>query len=202
MIRRYLENERGIALIMVLVIAAISISMTTALIFMVTTGTQVSGMHKRYTTALEAAGAGESVVYEVISTRGNPNGAFSAVNLTFSDKDGCMVVKLLNATVADPDSPFPSGWGNCDSLLTMDIYNSATYDFTVEIGGYRAYAKIVNTIAGNSGSDEGLVKSGVVAANPGEVPVQSRPFLYAIEVDARNLANTDEKARLAILYQY
>ena len=67
---------------------------------------------------------------------------------------------------------------------------------------YRVYAKIVDTVEGNSGGDEGLVKGGVVLSSTGEVSVLSIPYLYTIELDAENPANPYERAKFSIIYQY
>ena len=53
----------------------------------------------------------------------------------------------------------------------------------------------MDTVEGNSGGDEGLIKGGVVSASSGEVTVQSKPYLYTIEIDAENPNNRDERAR-------
>ncbi len=84
---------------------------------------------------------------------------------------------------------------------------STTYDMKFSLGGslypaYTAYAKIVDTVEGNSGGDEGLIGKGVVSSGSGEISVLSRPYLYTIEVDAENAANPSERAKLSILYQY
>lgn len=47
----------------------------------------------------------------------------------------------------------------------------------------------------------GLLKSGVVATNTGEVTVKSVPYLYTIERDAENAANPTESAKLSVMYQ-
>jgi hypothetical protein len=84
---------------------------------------------------------------------------------------------------------------------------STTYDLRFDLGTspyptYRVYAKIVDTVEGNSGGDEGLLKGGVVLVNTGEIAVLSIPYLYTIEVDAENRDNPSERAKLSILYQY
>jgi hypothetical protein len=67
---------------------------------------------------------------------------------------------------------------------------------------YTVYSKIVDTVEGNSGGDTGLMKSGVVNSNPGEVTVMSIPYLYTIELDAQRSGNPSERAKLSVLYQY
>ena len=57
------SNERGIALVMVLILSAIALAIMAALIYMITVGTQASGMQKRYRTALEAGKGGADISY-------------------------------------------------------------------------------------------------------------------------------------------
>jgi len=201
MVTKVLENEKGLALMMVLIISAISIAVMSALIFMLTSGTQMSGIQKRYSTALEAADGGQEATLRTIGLRDNP-GFANGVDGWLYDPNACMEAKLLNSTTFDSFFPSSSGWGDCDSAMTIDPGDSSTYDLSLDMGGYTSYMKIVNTVVGNSGSDEGLLKSGVVMANAGDIPVQSRPYIYAIEVDTRNNSNPEEKAKLSILYQY
>lgn len=185
------SNEKGIALVMVLILSAIALAIMSGLVYMVISGTQISGIQKRYKTALEAGIGGRDAMFEVIRTRGNTDIPTSICIETWSAT--CENDKLNKAT---------SSWNaGCNSDLTM-----TTYDMTCTLGTspnqYIAYSKIVDTVEGNSGGDEGLIKTGVVVSNPGEVAVKSIPYLYTIEIDAQNFSNPAERAKLSVLYQY
>lgn len=196
-----LLNEKGIALLMVLVLAAISLAIMAGLIYMVVSGTQISGMQKRYKTALEAGIGGADVTLQLLSARGDPGIPLTNFLITASDVGGidCLTDKLNKKT---------NDWNAaCNNLLTIDRDDATTYDMTFDLGvapfpTYTVYSKIVDTVEGNSGGDEGLIKSGVVNTNPGEVTVMSVPYLYTIEIDAQNSTNPSERAKLSILYQY
>ena len=56
-----LLNNKGIALVMVMILSLISLAIMSGLIYMVTSGTQVSGIEKRYSTALEAGKSGKDI---------------------------------------------------------------------------------------------------------------------------------------------
>jgi hypothetical protein len=196
-----LINEKGIALVTVLILTAIMLVMIAGLLYMVTVGTQVSGIAKRYKTALEAGIGGTEVIFELISQRNKP-----PINLSefYAFEDGkagkpvCLSEKLNKST---------SNWNQqfCSSTLTIDPNDPTTYDMRFDLGlspVYRVYAKIVDTVEGNSGGDEGLIKGGVVESNPGEVSVMSIPYLYTIEILAQEKDNPSERARLSILYEY
>ncbi len=63
-----LNNERGVALVMALILTLIILAAVSALLYLVTQGTMMSGYQKRYQTALEAAKGGmELATKEIIS---------------------------------------------------------------------------------------------------------------------------------------
>lgn len=193
-----LRNEKGIALVMVLILSLISLAIMSGLIYMVTSGTQVSGIEKRYSTAFEAGKGGRDIAYQVVSARGNPFSAAEAaiVNFNITASALCLSNKL-NLSTAD--------WGACDNSLSIIPGNVNTYDMTFQLGvnpTYTVFTKIVDTVEGNSAPDTGLIKTGVVASNTGEVAVMPIAYLYTIEVDAENVNNPAERARLSVLYQY
>jgi hypothetical protein len=208
---KILKNEKGITLVIVLILSLVALATISSLIFMITTGTQLSGLQKRYKTALEAGMGGADVTYQAIGARGNPNiPNNSCFSFSFSPAftAACMTAKLNTTTSA-------TNWGSCPnynnaSSLTINPADNTTYDFTIDIGGvgcsttstYRGYTKIVDTVEGNSGADLGLVKTGVVSAGTGEVPVVSMPYLYTLEVNSENQNTLSERAQLSILYQY
>jgi Tfp pilus assembly protein PilX len=193
---RYLRNERGVSLVIVLVISAISLAIMSSLLYMLMAGTRISGMQKRFATALEAGRAGVDVTEDFINSRAKNE----LTNIAF--------VNALSATCGDDKIKFDTtSWDPaCDSTL---IVNSAVHDFRFDMGTppyqYRTYAKIANTVEGNSGSSTavtGLVRTGVVGSNAGEVQVVSIPYLYTIEMLTENTTQDAERARLSLLYQY
>lgn len=215
-----LLNEKGIALVMVLILAAISLSIMTALIYMLVGGTKTSGIQKRYKTALEAGIGGSEVTYQLVSLRGQATDQASFVaslntlglgaiirtpnTCTRNGLAACSTYAVYTGLAAKLNLP-TSCWTGCDSSITITPGTNTTYDMQFDLGTtttYRVYAKIVDTVEGNSGGDEGLIKGGVVSSNSGEVTVQSVPYLYTIEIDAENPNNVDERAKVSVLYQY
>jgi hypothetical protein len=198
------KNNQGIALVMVLILSMIALTLMAALLYMITLGTQISGMEKRYKTAVDAGIGGAGISFQVIGVRGHTAflnlanaGAFSNFNINTSA--ACVSDKMNLSTV---------NWANCVADTTsVDINpaNANTYDMTFNLGAnptYTVYAKIVDTVRGNSRSDLGLKKGGVVSTNAGEVVAQSRPYIYTIEIQTENVGNTNERGRLSVLYQY
>jgi hypothetical protein len=199
-------NQKGVALAMVLILSAIILAIITGLIYMITSTTQISGMQKRYRTALEAGMGGADVTFRLLALRGDPDlDMGTAIGYYRTISDACLTAKLNSNTSA-------TNWAACGSYanattMVIDPADQTTYDFRFDLGSapyptYTGYAKIVDTVEGNSGGDEGLLKHGVVSSGSGEITVVSIPYLYTIEVDAENAANPSERAKLSILYQY
>lgn len=184
---KYLGNEKGFAMVFVLILAAISLAMTLAMLIMVSRGSYVSGQQRRYRTAVEAGRGGMEAISQLIAVRGG------ATPYTFPFLSADIVTKLSVPT---------DNWVALDKSMTIDVGNNATYDMTIDLGAYRVYTKIVDTVEGNSGADEGLIKTAVVNAGSGEVTVVSVPYLYAIEVLSQSTTNPTERSKLSVLYQY
>ncbi len=184
---KILRNEKGFALVFVLILAAISLAMTLAMLMMVSRGSFVSGQQMRFRTAVEAGMGGMETMFQLVSNRGNPDALYtmpSPADVQF---------KLANVT---------GTWAGLDNTSTIDPLVVTSYDMRIDIGTYRVYTKIVDTVDGNSGADEGLIKTAVVNAGSGEVTVVSVPYLYTIEVLSQSTTNAPERSKLSILYQY
>jgi hypothetical protein len=213
----HLRTERGVVLVMVIVLSAVALLIMTTLIYMITTGTQVSGLQKRYKTALEAGAGGGDVFYQLIALRGETAGtnAFTA-NLNAFNLNSA-VTTAANCTGVLSGATY-TGWAaklitpstswdsvNCDSSIHIDPNTPTSYDMKIELGAttkYTVYAKIVATTQGNTGGDTSLQTKGVVSANTGEVAVMAISYIYAIEAVSENSARNDERAKLSIVYQY
>src|SRR5574341_78725 len=126
----HLRSEKGVVLVIVLVLSAVALILMTTLIYMITTGTQISGLQKRYKTALEAGVGGGDIFYELIALRAETAGtsAFKSnldlfnLNTSLTTAGTCtgiasgatytgLAAKLMTPTTS---------WGGCDSSLTIN----------------------------------------------------------------------------------
>lgn len=185
---RFLRNEKGFALAIVLILAAIALVMTLGMMFMVSRGSYVSGQQKRFRTAVEAARGGMEATFQLIASRGS-----LTVPYTNLAVDNGAATKMGNPT---------GSWGGLDSSITIDPAVSTTYDMRIDLGTYRVFSKIVDTVPGNSSLGDTLLKSGVVSTGTGEVVVMSIPYLYTIEVLSQSQSNATERSKFSVLYQY
>ncbi|MFZ3092090.1 MAG: hypothetical protein WA240_15890 [Nitrospirota bacterium] len=202
-----LLNEKGIALLLVMVLSAIALGMMAGLIYMITSGTQISGMEKRHKIALDAGMGGGEVSYQVIAARGNLLDAAltGPLSLAINTPIACgtlaatVCTDIGNYTGLAAKLNLPTScWSGCDTSLTTGPGNN---DMTFILGSYTVFGKIIDTAVGNSGGDEGLLTKGVVNAS-GEITPMSIPYLYTIEIDAEATVNPSKRAKLSILYQY
>jgi hypothetical protein len=224
-IRTSVRNEKGVALVMVLILAVVALLIMAGLLYMITSSTQISGMQKKYKTALDAGFGGADIAYQFIGLRGDLGLTSSFETLLSSINPVITTPSACAGYITEVDgthSPYTglqaklltpsSSWTNCDGTMSIDpdptkcTSTACSYDMQFELGGsptnYRVYAKIVDTVEGNSPIDQGLGGEGVVVAGTGVVTVMKMPYLYTMEMDAQAVTNPSERAKLSILYQY
>jgi hypothetical protein len=196
---KILKDNKGSTLIVVLVLSSVALIIAAGLIYMVTEGTKISGSSKRYKTAYEAGKAGADVMYQIINTGGAA--AIPLANFSIASTLTSSVGKLSKATADWPTT--------YDTSVAIDPADINSYDASFDLGGYKVYAKITDTVPGNSapggGSGSKFHSGGVTNAKAngmGDITVPSYPYIYAIEVLASNAADPMERSKVSILYQY
>ena len=221
-----IRNDKGIALVMVLILSLIALSTMAGLLYMVTSGTQMSGMQKRYKTALEVGKGGKDIAHQVINFKAYE----SDISSLMTDISGVITTSAACVVVNNTDT-LPDGttcsdhiaecsaktypglcvklnlptfcWSNCDSSMTIDPLSSTSYDMSFNLSNYTAHAKIVDTVYGNSSPSSEVLGDGKGVVDTGsELSAMPIPFLYTIEVDSENINNPAERARLSVLYQF
>lgn len=206
-IRTLLAQQQGAALVTALMLTALSLVIATALMYSVLTGTRVSAGSKRYRSALAAAHGGvEELTKEIIplliaqKSGSGLTAAFAALDLKKNASDGCLIQKVTLPT---------KGWdGTCSQ--TSDPSDAPDLSFnlkgpsTDDADGFAIFAKIVDTIPGNSdpaGIDY-LDQGGSVSGNEEGIHPLHVPAIYNISVVGVRRDRTREKAGLSLLYAY
>lgn len=193
-----LGNERGVALVMALVLGLVGMLIISALIYMVGTGTWVSGSKKRYQVALEASHGGlnffakeitqQGVGGTSLSAMGTYGGIFAPVasNADFSTK--------MTTTGRIGDAGYPVS--NPDTTLTLA--------FTPPTPNMAVSGTILATNLGNSSlSPHNLVGGGVIAPSSGGGSGQAIPYLFQMDIQGQQSGLiTRERARLSAIYAY
>jgi hypothetical protein len=217
-------NEKGIALAMVLVLSAITLGIMAGLIYMVTGGTQLTGIQKRYKTALDASLGGLEVAKDVVRLRGDEDNTLTFLNdLTNnsysytipascvpSTAAACVALDNYNSTYTKLGTKLnlPTAcWTGCNSSLDFDLSDSTTYDLSFSLGTspdpvYNVFVKVVDATYGNAGATAGLAKRRVVDSDKSDVSVPLRSYLYTIEVLSQAAINPSERSFTSALYAY
>jgi len=218
---KHINNEKGIALVMVTIIALIGLAMVSTLLFMVTQGTRISGFQKVYRTTDEAGLGGAQIATQVIM--GNIfyaksgadldpiiTNAYLTVALPYGTTDACLKEKLSLSRGAWATTDPKYYWPDCagDRALTIDADKSA--DFMFDVPGmnqtFTVYTKIIDTVKGNT--EEGglgggkLGGRGVVSAQEGQITPPPTPTLYRIEVQAQDKTSPEQRSKYSVLYAY
>ncbi|NWF75079.1 MAG: hypothetical protein HXY53_00655 [Nitrospirae bacterium] len=224
-----INNEKGIALMMVLVLSLIALAIVATLVYLVIQGTKTSGFMKRYESAREAGIGGAEIVGALISNRGNlvipkgdgeyyvnlPNQCDCGDPVTPGDNkfsDGSSIPAdseyiCICAKLCDPTSNWPATCSSTlDPLLSTDPYLGDRMQFDLSGLGtdsYQVSVKIVDTTIGNSSlSGEELGTGGVASSTSGVISAPPMPYLYRIEIDSVNNTTQTERSRLSVLYAY
>ena len=209
-----MRSERGVVLLVVIVLSAIVLAVMTSLIYMITVGTQVTGIEKRYRTAHDAAFGGWAAFGQLLATRGSSSDvstffsslASAGLNPSITNDAACTGTTEAGLSKYGIEAKMMTRSTTWSAACGTNITTTASSaDLTMTLGSpkFNVYAKIVNTFPGNTASSgAGLFGQGVVFNNSGVIAAYPMPYLYAIEVDAENTLNPAERARLSILYQY
>ena len=219
---RIARNEKGIALVLVLVLALIGLAMVSALVFMATQGTILSGAMRFYRTADEASVGTAEMTAEYILGRGSMtvlgyaagcdcgNPAVYTDNIdNVTGNRSCRCDKLCNPT-AQYNAGGSTLCADADAVtggLQISVDPSANFDGSVVLGVYTVTYKIVDTVEGNTDmggivASGDLSGSGVVATSGGVYNPPHFPFLYRMEVMAQRTTNPRERSRISMLYGF
>ena len=186
---RYLKDQSGIALLMALILSVVALTFSAALIYIITQGTRMSGLEKRYSTALGAAKGGAEIATKVVQTAGTAVPDFC----TLYTPDNCWDEKLY---VETPEwAACTGGWTDPDPTVSPDLVCS--------LGDYNVFIKLVETVWGNTQlSRQIYIGRGVVEniGGPGNIPAFVRQ--YVVEVHSEHSTSPDENADLTILYAH
>ena len=192
---RISKNEKGVTLLIVIMLTAVALIISAGLLYMVVQSTKMSGSTKRYKTVYEAATGGVEIACELINAGSN----FINPGIQNYTPGPTLAVKLNN-----PANTWPATYSK-----SVNINGDQDASFT--LGGnnsnqYKVYIKIIDMVGNMTGVARGvgmgLHTSGVVQNAGSSITAVNTPRLFTIEVLAQNTNVPTERARLSVLYQY
>jgi hypothetical protein len=215
------SDKRGMALILVLMIVVISAGLLAAVMYYALTGTEISGLQRKYQTSKEASlGAIDIFTKELI-----PRVIFDQGTTTLSTITAGLIAApgIVNSVTASAtnDPCFLSklslptaSWVGCGPNATTtkvgeDTDNpDITFNLLSVAGGrpFEVRLKIIDTVDGNSSSSPVNLggSAGVVPALQATKPITHHPFLYTMVTEGKlqGTGNTAERANFEVLYAY
>lgn len=202
---RFINNNKGIALVTSLMLTLLSLTIVTALLLIITQGTKISGLNKKYKTALEASyGGAEILVKEVMpfvmqnyssaTLNTDLESAFSAVNLDVTSAS-CLQIKLKK-----PTSEWPS---ICSNTANPKQAPDIKYKMEATTGNpFVVYSKIVDTVSGNTDTSGILLEGSGVAESSSILSPQHYPYIYRLELQGERETNAATQSNIEVLYAY
>jgi hypothetical protein len=220
---KQLKNDKGIALVTALLLTLISLTFMMAVLYLLTQGVRTSASTKHYATALEATYGGvdfftKDALPQMLTLAssafvGNTlEGQYTALSMDIpaTVTDACLQDKLTKVS---------SGWSNCNANnKTTDITQlkdtadmKFTFPGTQGSSAYTVYAKIVDTVIGNTDTSQYaggglLIGAGVarsaMSVGGGNTPSTKIPYLFDIEIQGEASVNPQERTRVNLFYAF
>lgn len=197
------KNNSGIALITALMFTLIALGIILATYQLVQRGTELSGLFKRYRTAMEAAmGSYEFFTKEFIvkTLEGETlNLNDPTISQVFRPDEPISYTCIRSKLTTSPEA---GGYTNCQGNST-DLNPTVSPDLIFHFDPFIAYLKVTDTAEGNSEiGGTPLAGSGVVEAGTTFITPPHIPYLYRIDILAQRQGGAMERAWLTGLYCY
>lgn len=199
------NNNNGFALVTSLMLTLLSLTVVLALLLIITQGTKLSGLNKKYKTAVEASYGGAEILakeilpfvmqnYSATTLKTDLESKFSSVQLDVASAS-CLQAKLTKQT-----SAWPSTCSNTpDPKRSPDI----TYKMAATTGNpFVVYSKIVDTTAGNTDISGISLEGAGVAESSSILTPQHFPYIYRLELQGERQSNAGAQANIEVLYAY
>jgi hypothetical protein len=204
-----IKNEKGIALIVALIVAFIILVLGSTALYISMQSTIMSGAFKQYRNSIEAAaGAFDETKRILGSIKSGSSVTFP--NTLIDKKTACLKYKLTHPTTEweDPNSDLSDkcsvNASQAENTNSDNIVNH--YDLKYSLGNYLVYIKITNSLEGNTSVSvsQSLTAGGVTASKEGTniIHLPKVPYLYRMEIISESTLNSKNKAHVSLLYGY
>jgi len=204
------KNQKGIALIVALVVAFIILVLGSMALYITTQGTKMSGSFKQYRSAVDAADGAFNETKKILGDiKYNANAVIHI--LPDSDiKKNCLNYKLTKPTINWSDEALGSHSCRGNTVAKAVSTNIediiSFYDIKYTLGNYNVYLKITNSATGNTAdiTNNNLTSGGVTGKKTGADVIHppTIPFLYRIDIVSQSKLNANDRAVISVLYGY
>jgi hypothetical protein len=217
-LREKIRDKRGVALVLVLMIVVISAGLLAAVMYYTLTGTETSGLQRKYQTSKEASlGAIDIFTKELMPRVIYEQGAASLSTIAAGLTAAPGIVNSITATATN-DACFQNklslptaSWTGCGTNAATTNANDdsdITFNLLSVAGGrpFEVRLKIIDTVDGNSSTSPVNLggSAGVVPAMQATKQITHHPFLYTMVTEGKlqGSGNTAERANFEVLYAY
>ena len=196
-----------------LMLTLISLTIVMAVMYMITQSVQQSGMVKRYKTALEASYGGTDIMMkelipeilknaESASLFADLEDKYSLISLAVNpdvDMRSCFQRKLtLQVSEWQDDKCVPANQSvNAKELPDLQFNMQA-----MSGAPYTVYAKIVDTLRGNTDMSGLQLEGSGVAETLTVLTPKNIPYVYRMEIQAERSTNAVEQSNISVVYAY
>jgi hypothetical protein len=211
--KNFMKNRQGIALVTSLMLTLISLTIVMAVMYMITQSVQQSGMVKRYKTALEASYGGTDIMMKELIPEILKNAESATLFADLEDKYS--LISLVVNPDADMRSCFQrklilqvSEWQDVKCVaanLSVNPKELPDLQFNMQAmsgAPYTVYAKIVDTLKGNTDMSGLQLEGAGVAETTVVVTPQNIPYVYRMEIQAERSTNAVEQGNMTVVYAY
>jgi hypothetical protein len=209
--KKFLNNNDGIAFVTSLMLTLISLTIVMAVMYIITQSIQQSGMTNRYKTALEASYGGTEIIMKELVPAILANSESATL---FTD----LQIKYLSLNLSVNPSPAVqlciqqklsqqvSEWTSCTATaLTVNAKEQPDLTFSLQglnASPYTIYAKIVDTVKGNTDMSGLQLEGAGVAESITVLNPKNVPFVYRLEIQAERSTNAVEQGNMSVVYAY
>ncbi len=209
-------REKGMALVMALIVVSVSAGIFAAVMYFALTGTEVSGLQRKYQSSKEASLGAIDVLTKDLLPQVLAGANLSAV-VTALVKPAAVLPSITPAAGGDtcfnwkltnPTLDWTNGGKCAATSSTTDVVGSPDIVFNLkgksdQVKPYVVSMKIIDTVTGNSDMTGVALDlgSGVVDDASSLIRVQQFPYLYTIVTDAQQQGSTS-RVNIEVLYAY
>jgi len=182
----------------------LTLSIIMGVMYLITENIKGTVSRKSYRNVLEASYGGAELISKAIFPQLFNNISTSVLRSSFSTlspsftSSTCLRDKMSHATNTWVTS------SSCNSSMNPKIGTDMSFELSGNEGGYKVYAKIVDTVPGLPYANVTAARlvGGGVATTSAVDPPETKHYQYRIEITGERKNNPSEKSNVSVLYEY